>query len=215
MNPIAGLLFACLVGSGLYVNKYVLSVLGFKYPTIFQGWQTLAGLVIYKLLTYCSKANFKLVGIDRPAFISLLPGFLFFTTSLVAASKALAGKPLPQKIVQWKINLKEFLFRSLWVYTTPSQPPSTSLTEYFPEVDLQLEFCSWARPPWPSWRPPSSSSLRSASTSQTLPTSGWWLGSSAPLLTPFTAGIIIYLLPTYILDNKEQFNNFFAVTMIH
>ena len=99
MNPIAGLLFACLVGSGLYVNKYVLSVLGFKYPTIFQGWQTLAGLVIYKLLTYCSKANFKLVGIDRPAFISLLPGFLFFTTSLVAASKALAGKPLPQKII--------------------------------------------------------------------------------------------------------------------
>jgi len=95
MNPIAGLLFAILVGSGLYVNKYVLSVLGFRYPTIFQGWQTLAGLVIYKLLTYCSKANFKLVGIDRPAFISLLPGFLFFTTSLVAASKALAGVPLP------------------------------------------------------------------------------------------------------------------------
>ena len=91
MNPVAGLLFACLVGSGLYVDKYVLSVLGFRYPTIFQGWQTLAGLVIYKLLTYCSKANFKLVGIDRPAFISLLPGFLFFTTSLVAASKALAG----------------------------------------------------------------------------------------------------------------------------
>ena len=93
MNPVAGLLFACLVCSGLYINKYVLSVLGFKYPTIFQGWQTLAGLIIYKLLTVsCAKANFKLVSIDRPAFISLLPGFLFFTTSLVAGSKALSGK---------------------------------------------------------------------------------------------------------------------------
>ena len=29
--------------------------------------------------------------IDRPALISLLPGFLFFTTSLIASSKALAG----------------------------------------------------------------------------------------------------------------------------
>ena len=91
MNPVAGILFGCLVCSGLYINKYVLSVLGFKYPTIFQGWQTLTGLCIYKLLTYCSKSNFKLVGIDRSAFISLLPGFLFFTTSIVAASKALSG----------------------------------------------------------------------------------------------------------------------------
>ena len=40
----AGVLFGCLVCSGLYINKYVLSVLGFKYPTIFQGWQTLAGM---------------------------------------------------------------------------------------------------------------------------------------------------------------------------
>jgi len=95
MNPIAGLLFGCLVCSGLYINKYVLSVLGFKYPTIFQGWQTLAGLIIYAILTYASKSNFKLVGIDRPAFISLLPGFLFYTTSLVAASKALAGISIP------------------------------------------------------------------------------------------------------------------------
>ena len=92
MNPVAGILFTTLVCSGLYINKYILSVLGFKYPTIFQGWQTLAGLIIYKILTFCSKSNFKLVSIDRPAFISLLPGFLFFTTSLVAASKALAGK---------------------------------------------------------------------------------------------------------------------------
>jgi len=95
MNPVAAFFFACIVGCGLYINKYVLSILGFRYPTIFQGWQTLTGLIIYKLLTFASKSSFKLAGIDRPAFISLLPGFLFFTTSLIASSKALAGVPIP------------------------------------------------------------------------------------------------------------------------
>jgi len=95
MNPVAAFFFSCILGSGLYINKYVLSILGFRYPTIFQGWQTLTGLIIYKLLTLASKSNFKLAGIDRPAFISLLPGFLFFTTSLIAGSKALAGLPIP------------------------------------------------------------------------------------------------------------------------
>jgi len=95
MNPVAAFFFACIVGCGLFINKYVLSILGFRYPTIFQGWQTLTGLIIYKLLTFASKSSFKLAGIDRPAFISLLPGFLFFTTSLIASSKALAGVPIP------------------------------------------------------------------------------------------------------------------------
>jgi len=95
MNPVAAFFFSCIVGCGLYINKYVLSILGFRYPTIFQGWQTLTGLIIYKLLTFASKSSFKLASIDRPAFISLLPGFLFFTTSLIASSKALAGVPIP------------------------------------------------------------------------------------------------------------------------
>eukprot|EP00092_Neocalanus_flemingeri_P024574 GFUD01026653.1.p1 GENE.GFUD01026653.1~~GFUD01026653.1.p1 ORF type:complete len:307 (+),score=73.85 GFUD01026653.1:98-1018(+) len=95
MNPVAAFFFSCILGCGLYINKYVLSILGFRYPTIFQGWQTLTGLIIYKLLTFASKSDFKLASIDRPAFISLLPGFLFFTTSLIASSKALAGVPIP------------------------------------------------------------------------------------------------------------------------
>jgi len=95
MNPVAAFFYSCIVGCGLFINKYVLSILGFRYPTIFQGWQTLTGLIIYKLLTCASKTSFKLAIIDRPAFISLLPGFLFFTTSLIASSKALAGVPIP------------------------------------------------------------------------------------------------------------------------
>ena len=51
--------------------------------------------MVFKVLTYTHKNNFKLVNMDRSAFISLLPGFLFYTTSIVAASKALAGVPLP------------------------------------------------------------------------------------------------------------------------
>ena len=170
MNPVAGLLFACLVCSGLYINKYVLSVLGFKYPTIFQGWQTLAGLIIYKLLTVsCAKANFKLVSIDRPAFISLLPGFLFFTTSLVAGSKALSGKMVFKHLlnVLILIELQVCPYPSLSVCPTPSQPPSTSLTgsyrvlvfsifnfistsESSPEAGLQSPCSSWRQPLSPS-----------------------------------------------------------------
>jgi len=95
MNPVAGFLFSVIVISVLYINKYVLTILGFRYPTIFQGWQTLTGLLIYKLLTLVSKTSFKLTSIDRSALISLLPGFLFFTTSIISSSKALAGVPIP------------------------------------------------------------------------------------------------------------------------
>jgi len=95
MNPVAGFLFSSVVVSVLYINKYVLSILGFRYPTIFQGWQTLTGLVIYKLLTIVSKSGFKVTTIDRSALISLLPGFLFYTTSIISSSKALAGVPIP------------------------------------------------------------------------------------------------------------------------
>ena len=51
----------------------------------------MASLVIFKVLTYTHKNNFKLVNMDRSAFVSLIPGFLFYTTSIVASSKALAG----------------------------------------------------------------------------------------------------------------------------
>jgi len=101
MNPVAGFLFSVIICAGIYINKYVLSVLGFRYPTIFQGWQTLTGLIIYKLLTFLSKSGFQLTGMDRAAAISLLPGFLFHTTSIIAGSKALAGLPIPVCVSVW------------------------------------------------------------------------------------------------------------------
>ena len=44
--------------------------------------------MVFKVLTYTHKNNFKLVNMDRSAFISLLPGFLFYTTSEAATEAA-------------------------------------------------------------------------------------------------------------------------------
>lgn len=95
MNLGAAAIYLVILVLGLFVNKYVLTVLGFKYPTIFQGWQTLGGLLLFKLLTVIAKTNFKVTPLDRSAFISMLPGFLFFTTSIIANSKALSGTSIP------------------------------------------------------------------------------------------------------------------------
>ena len=97
MNIGAASIFIVILVLGLFVNKYVLSVLGFKYPTIFQvntflthnisgnilffsppgsfsplisplphqGWQTLCGLLLYKILTVASKSNFKVKNLKR------------------------------------------------------------------------------------------------------------------------------------------------------
>ena len=127
MNVGAASIFIVILVLGLFVNKYVLSVLGFKYPTIFQvkgllllsylfliftafffsscfsscsffsslnfllrgppphflpsplpatppplnlnlnlhqGWQTLCGLLLYKILTVAAKSNFKVTNLN-------------------------------------------------------------------------------------------------------------------------------------------------------
>ena len=71
--------------------QYVLSVLGFTYPTIYQGWQTFLGVIILKILLYKSKKYKKvtLTPLDKAGFISLLPSFLFYVAGIVASSKAL------------------------------------------------------------------------------------------------------------------------------
>lgn len=128
MNIGAASIFIVILVLGLFVNKYVLSVLGFKYPTIFQGWQTLCGLLLYKILTVASKSNFKVTPIDRPALISLLPGFLFFTTSLIASSKALAGVPIPVYVsVLNSLPAAVYLLDRLAPSGSQGRPPSSPL----------------------------------------------------------------------------------------
>jgi len=125
MNEIAGGIYFLLFFGGISINKYVLTVLGFKYPTIFQGWQTLAALIIYKLLNVFKPKIYPITHVDRAGFISILPGLLFYTTSLVASSKALAEVPVCVYLaVQNTLPAAIFLFDKLYPSSTraPIQP---------------------------------------------------------------------------------------------
>ncbi|MEE6464241.1 hypothetical protein FKM82_006217 [Ascaphus truei] len=42
-GPAVGLTYCCFYLASYFTNKYVLSVLKFTYPTLFQGWQTFVG----------------------------------------------------------------------------------------------------------------------------------------------------------------------------
>lgn len=97
MNSIAISVYILLVISSFFSNKYVLSELGFRYPMVFQGWQTLVGFLVLQLLAYVpskAKPTFTVVAIDRPGFVSLLPNFFLFTVSLIAGSRALSHLPV-------------------------------------------------------------------------------------------------------------------------
>jgi hypothetical protein len=97
MNIVSGVIYTLLVLSSLYSSKYVLTVLGFQFPMVFQGWQTLVGFVILRLLSVIpspKNPTLTVVSMDRAAFVSLLPNFFLFTVSLIAGSKALANLPV-------------------------------------------------------------------------------------------------------------------------
>ncbi|KAL7648573.1 UNVERIFIED_CONTAM: hypothetical protein RMT77_000479 [Armadillidium vulgare] len=87
--------YLALFSTSVFVNKYVLSVLNFLYPTVFQGWQTLIGAILLKILLSFKILQVSSTSLDMPGFISLLPTFLFFSAGIVASSKALAGLSVP------------------------------------------------------------------------------------------------------------------------
>ncbi|XP_037782653.1 transmembrane protein 241-like [Penaeus monodon] len=89
------LVYLILLGSTIFVNKYVLSVLNFTYPTIFQGWQTLVGGILLRILLSNKCLSVSSTDLDKAGFISLLPSFLFFSAGIVASSKALANLSVP------------------------------------------------------------------------------------------------------------------------
>lgn len=70
-----------------FTLQYVLSVLKFTYPTVFQGWQTLVGVLILKFLTM--KKRLDVTVLDKTAAMNLLPHCLYFLGAIVAGSKAL------------------------------------------------------------------------------------------------------------------------------
>lgn len=96
MNFIIILAYASLQIITLFATKYVLSVLGFQYPMVFQGWQTLVGFLVFQLLSSMprKKPFVTIASLDRPGLVSLLPSFILFTFSIISGSKALASIPV-------------------------------------------------------------------------------------------------------------------------
>lgn len=88
-------LFCALFVSTNFVNKYVLSVLRFTYPTIFQGWQTLVGAVVLKMLIAAGQVEPILKGMERKDIAPWVPGMMMFLVSIYSGSRALANLPVP------------------------------------------------------------------------------------------------------------------------
>ncbi|XP_071804441.1 UDP-N-acetylglucosamine transporter TMEM241-like [Asterias amurensis] len=73
-------------------NKYVLSVLHFTYPTLFQEWQTAVGAVV--LYGLASQGYYK-ISYDRSSVLPWLPAMMFFVLSIYSGSKALSKLAVP------------------------------------------------------------------------------------------------------------------------
>ncbi|KAJ0023065.1 hypothetical protein NQD34_015199 [Periophthalmus magnuspinnatus] len=88
-----GFIFSVVFIASYFTNKFVLSVLKFTYPTLFQGWQTLIGAV---LLLLCVKLGWlEMSHINRSAALSWLPGSLLFVGNIYAGSRALSRMDIP------------------------------------------------------------------------------------------------------------------------
>ncbi|KAM8822616.1 UDP-N-acetylglucosamine transporter TMEM241 homolog isoform 2-T2 [Spinachia spinachia] len=90
---IAGLAFTAVFVVSYFTNKFILSVLKFTYPTLFQGWQTFIGSV---LLLLSGKFGWvEMSRISRSAALSWLPGSLLFVGNIYAGSRALSLIDIP------------------------------------------------------------------------------------------------------------------------
>lgn len=94
MKVLEATVYICLLACSLFTNKYVLSVLGFQFPMVFQGWQTLVGCLTFKVLSVLGTGVPKITPMDWSGFTSLLPNFVLFTIYIIAGSKALASLPV-------------------------------------------------------------------------------------------------------------------------
>ncbi|XP_037549911.1 transmembrane protein 241-like [Nematolebias whitei] len=92
-SHVTGLAFTFVFVVSYFTNKFVLSVLNFTYPTLFQGWQTLIGAV---LLLLSKKLGWvEMSHISRPAAVSWLPGSFLFVGNIYAGSRALSRIDIP------------------------------------------------------------------------------------------------------------------------
>lgn len=74
----------------MFYFQYVLTELAFREPTVFQGWQTFTCVLLLSAMVKCHCVAEEVKMLDRRTFFLMLPGFIFFTVSIVAGSKGLA-----------------------------------------------------------------------------------------------------------------------------
>ncbi|XP_046702427.1 transmembrane protein 241 isoform X2 [Silurus meridionalis] len=87
-RAVPGLLFCICFITSCFTNKYVLSVLKFTYPTLFQGWQSCTGAL---LLWVTGKLGWvEISTFPRSAAAYWLPGAVLFLGNIYGGSKALS-----------------------------------------------------------------------------------------------------------------------------
>ncbi|XP_024910407.1 transmembrane protein 241 isoform X2 [Cynoglossus semilaevis] len=84
----SGCVFIFLFVLTYFTNKFVLSVLKFTYPTLFQGWQTFIGALL--LLLFGKLGWVEMSRINRTAALPWLPASLIFVGNIYAGSRALS-----------------------------------------------------------------------------------------------------------------------------
>ncbi|XP_074059661.1 UDP-N-acetylglucosamine transporter TMEM241 isoform X8 [Macrotis lagotis] len=92
-RPFPGLTFCAFYLATYLTNKYVLSVLKFTYPTLFQGWQTLIGGLLLHI-------SWKLGWVEinsnsRAKVLAWLPSSMLFVGIIYAGSRALSRLSIP------------------------------------------------------------------------------------------------------------------------
>uniref|UniRef100_A0AAA9SRI6 Transmembrane protein 241 n=1 Tax=Bos taurus TaxID=9913 RepID=A0AAA9SRI6_BOVIN len=90
---LVGLTFCTCYLASYLTNKYVLSVLKFTYPTLFQGWQTLVGGLLLHV-------SWKLGWVEinsrsRSDVLTWLPASVLFVGIIYAGSRALSRLAIP------------------------------------------------------------------------------------------------------------------------
>uniref|UniRef100_A0A669QYK0 Transmembrane protein 241 n=1 Tax=Phasianus colchicus TaxID=9054 RepID=A0A669QYK0_PHACC len=92
-RPAGGLAFCLFYLASFFNNKYVLSVLKFTYPTLFQGWQTLVGGLLLHVSWKLGWVEISLC--SRSEILSWLPASVIFVGIIYAGSRALSRLPIP------------------------------------------------------------------------------------------------------------------------
>ncbi|NXC31420.1 TM241 protein, partial [Campylorhamphus procurvoides] len=98
-RPAGGLAFCLFYLAGLmsinlvFVFQYVLSVLQFTYPTLFQGWQTLVGGLLLHISWKLGWVEINLC--SRSEILSWLPASVLFVGIIYAGSRSLSRLPIP------------------------------------------------------------------------------------------------------------------------